>query len=227
MPARPRFPTSRRLVLPALLFWASAGGLGAAGLFDNFSLRVSPGGLFNMGGSYTDSQKFRDIVDLGGGLNLGLRYEVSKNVYLDAACGYAIMTVKSGQKPYAFRHSNSYFNMASATLNAALYLKSGYAIEPYFILGGGLYPWAFRSGVFGGRIWPAPSKPQAGLRDTSLGLNLGLGIEANIFVHLSAVLEVRYTYLFSKNVARFGTNDLSQTDFLGVNLGVIYYFKRK
>jgi len=216
-----------RLVLAALFFWASAGALGAAGLFDNFSLRVSPGGLFNLGGSYTDTQKFRDIVDLGGGLNLGLRYEVSKNVYLEAACGYAIMTVKSGQKPYAFRHGSSYFNMASATLNAALYLKSGYAIEPYFILGGGLYPWAFRSGIFGGRTWSAPSKPQAGLRDTSLGLNFGLGIEANILVHLSAVFEVRYTYLFSKNVARFGTNDFTQTDFLGVNLGVVYYFKRK
>jgi len=224
---RPSFPTPGRLVLLAVFFLASAGGLGAAGLFDNFSLRVSPGGMFNLGGSYTDARKFRDIVDLGGGLNVGLRYELGKNVYLDAACGYTIMSVKSGQKPYAFRHDNSYFSLASATLNASLFLKSGYAIEPYFTFGGGLYPWAFRSGLLGGKTWPAPSKPQTGLRDSCPGLNFGLGLEANVLVHLSAVFEIRYTYLFSRNVARFGSDDLTQTDFLGINLGVIYYFKRK
>ncbi|OGD20958.1 MAG: hypothetical protein A2W03_07560 [Candidatus Aminicenantes bacterium RBG_16_63_16] len=224
---RPSFPTPGRLVLLAMIFLASTNGLGAAGLFDNFSFRVSPGGMFNLGGSYTDTSKFRDIVDLGGGLNIGLRYQVSKNVYLDAACGYTIMSVKSAQKPFAFRHSSSYFDMASATLNAALYLKSGYAMEPYLTLGGGLYPWSFRSGMFGGKTWPAPSKPQAGLRDTSLGLNFGLGVEANVLIHLTAVFEIRYTYLFSRNVARFGTDDFTQTDFLGINLGVIYYFKRK
>ncbi len=216
-----------RLLLLTAVFLGSAGGLGAAGLIDNFSFRVGGAGVFNLGGSYTDTAKFRDVVNLGGGLNLGLRYEVSKNFYLDAAYGYTIMSVKSAEKPFSFRHSNSYFGMSAATLNAALYIKSGYAIEPYLTLGAGLYPWSFRSGVFGGDVWPAPSKPQTGLRDKSLGLNIGLGTEVNVLLNLTAIIEFRYSYLFSKNVARFGTDDFSQIDFLGIHLGVIYYFHRK
>jgi opacity protein-like surface antigen len=81
--------------------------------------------------------------------------------------------------------------------------------------------------MFGGAAWPSPAKPQAELRDTSPGLNLGLGVEANVFVKLTALFEIRYTYLFTRNPARFGTDDLSQVDFLGLTFGVIYYFKRK
>jgi len=216
-----------RLLLLAGIFLASTAGLGASGLFDNVSFRVSPGMMFNLGGRYSDIRKFGDVVDLGGGLNLGLRYEVNKNIYLDAAFGYTVMPVKDGQKPFGFRRASSYFDMSSATLNASLYLKSGYAIEPYLTLGGGVYPWYFRSGMFGGSTWPAPAQPQTDLRDTSFGLNIGLGAEANALINLTAVLEVRYTYLFSRNPGRFGTDDFTQTDFLTISLGVIYYFNRK
>jgi hypothetical protein len=215
------------LGLLVTLLVASAGGLGASGLADNFSLRVGGAVMLNLGGSYSDTRKFRDVVDLGGGLNLGLRYEISKNVYIDAAYGYNVMTVKAALKPFGFRHSSSYFDMSAATLNAALYLKSGYSIEPYFTVGGGLYPWAFRSAVFGGDIWPAPAAPQTELKNTNFGLNCGLGAEVNIFINMTATIEVRYTYLFSRDVARFATDDFTQVDFLAINLGVIYYFKRK
>jgi opacity protein-like surface antigen len=58
-------------------------------------------------------------------------------------------------------------------------------------------------------------------------VNVGLGAEANVKLNLTAIFEVRYTYLFSRNPERFGTDDFTQMDFLGVSLGVIYYFRRK
>ncbi len=211
----------------AMFLFGSAAGLRGAGVIDKLSFRVSPGILFNLGGHYTDVANFRDVVSLGGGLNIGLRYEINKNVYLDAAYGYNVLPVKQGQQPFSFRHTSSYFDMSAASLNASLYLKSGYAIEPYLTLGGGFYPWVFRSGWFGGNTWPAPAKPQTSLRDSDFGLNFGLGIEANVFIHLTAVLDIRYTYIYSRDVARFATDDFTQTDFLGISLGVIYYFTRR
>jgi opacity protein-like surface antigen len=216
-----------RLLLLVVILLTSTAGLGASGPFDNFSFRLNGGILFNLGGRYSDARKFKDVVDLGGGLNIGLRYEVSKNIYLDAAVGYTVLTVKQGAQPFSFRRDTSYFDQASATLNASLYLKSGYAIEPYLTLGGGLYPWAFRSEIFGGRTWPSPAQPQTGLRDSSFGLNIGLGAEANVFLKMTAILEVRYTYVFSRNVPRFRTDDFTETDFLGISVGIIYYFVRK
>ncbi len=224
---RSSFRMPVRLALLAAVCLGSASGLGASGLFDSFSVRVSPGIMFNLGGRYSDYFKFKDIVDLGGGLNLGLRYEVSKNVYLEAAYGYNVMGAKGGGIPFLFRHGKSYFDMSSVTLNASLYLKSGYPIEPYLTLGGGVYPFYFRSGMFGGDAWPAPAKPQTGLHDTTPGVNVGLGAEANVKLNLTAIFEVRYTYLFSRNPERFGTDDFTQMDFLGISVGVIYYFKRK
>ena len=216
-----------RLAAAALLFLGAAPALPAFGPFGRLSFRLSPGVMFNLGGSYDDTSKFRDIVSLGGGLNLGLRYEVNKNFYLDAAYGYSVMPVKSGARPFSFRHRDSYFNLSSASLNAQLYLKSGYPMEPYLTIGGGVYPWVFRSGMFGGSAWPAPARPQASLRASSPGINIGFGVEANLLLRLTALFELRYTYLFSRDPKRFWTNDLTQVDFLGISLGVIYYFERR
>lgn len=227
MGARPKSRMSGRLLLLAAIFFGASAGLGAKGVIDNISFRVSPGILFNLGGSYTDVRNFRDVVDLGGGLNIGLRYEINKNIYFEAAYGYTIQPVKNGQQPFEFRHESSYFDMSAVTFNAVLYLKSGYAIEPFLTLGGGVYPWVFRSGWFGGDVWPAPAKPQTTLRDTDFGLNVGLGVEANVLLNLTAIFEVRYSYIYSRDIPRFATDDFTQIDFLGFSLGVIYYFKRK
>ena len=157
---RSSFRMPVRLALLAAVCLGSASWLGASGLFDSFSVRVSPGIMFNLGGRYSDYFKFKDIVDLGGGLNLGLRYEVNKNVYLEAAYGYNVMGAKGGGIPFFFRHGKSYFDMSSVTLNASLYLKSGYPIEPYLTLGGGVYPFYFRSGMFGGMSGRLPPSPR-------------------------------------------------------------------
>ena len=222
-----RFPTPLRPALLVAALLGSALGLAAADPVGRLSVRVGGGILFNLGGRYSDYFKFKDIIDLGGGLNVGLRYEVHRNVYLEAAYGYAVLGIKQQARPFDFRHGNSYFGMSAATLGASLYLKSGYPIEPYLTFGGGLHPFFFRSGMFGGDVWPAPAKPQTSLHDTTPGVNIGLGAEANVKLNLTATLEVRYIYLFSRNPERFGTDDFTQMDFLGISVGVIYYFRRK
>jgi opacity protein-like surface antigen len=217
---------SRPAVLAGALLAFSSGVFGS-NIAERFSLRVSPMGMLTLGGHFNDTDKLSAVVDLGGGLGAGVRFELSKNAYLDAGYSYLVLPVKTGKSPYAFRHQNSYFDMSAATLNLSLYLKSGYVIEPYLTLGCGLYPWSFRTGILGGSVWPAYSKPQNSLSDRSFGINFGLGAEVSIFLHLTAVLEFRYTYIYSRNVGKFGTDDFNQQDFLGLGVGVIYYFSRK
>lgn len=222
----------RSRILSRLLFLAAAlsvlaVGSQASGFIDRFSLRVNPMGMLTLGGHYTDTDKLSAVLDIGGGLAGGLRFELNKNAYLDAGYEYTVLPVKAGKMPYDFRHATSFFDMSAATLNLSLYLKSGYMIEPFLSLGCGLYPWSFRQGIFGGKTWGSPAKPQTSLSDSSFGLHFGLGVEVSLFVHLSAVAEFRYTYIYSRNVPRFGTDDFTQQDFLGFQLGVIYYFGKR
>jgi opacity protein-like surface antigen len=222
---RNRFLSRLAVFAGALLAFSS--GVFGSSIAERFSLRVSPMAMVTLGGHFNDTDKLSAVVDIGGGLGAGVRFELSKNAYLDAGYSYLVLPVKTGKTPYAFRHQNSYFDMSAATLNLSLYLKSGYVIEPYLTLGCGLYPWSFRTGMLGGSVWPAYSKPQNSLSDRSFGINFGLGAEVSIFLHLTAVLEFRYTYIYSRNVGKFGTDDFNQQDFLGLGVGFIYYFSRK
>jgi opacity protein-like surface antigen len=202
-------------------------GAQASSIANKFSLRLNPGGMLAISGRYNDTSKLKDIVSLGPGLGAGLRYEVSPNFYLDAGYAYTVLPVKTGQKPFDFRHTTSYFGLSAMTLNALFFLKSGFQIEPYLTLGGGIYPWKFREKIFDGKLWNAPGKPQNRFSDSSIGLNVGLGVEVFVWVHFSVITEFRYLYLFSRNPAKFGTDDFTQQDFLGASIGIIYYLNKK
>jgi hypothetical protein len=139
---RNRFLSRLAVFAGALLAFSS--GVFGSSIAERFSLRVSPMAMVTLGGHFNDTDKLSAVVDIGGGLGAGVRFELSKNAYLDAGYSYLVLPVKTGKTPYAFRHQNSYFDMSAATLNLSLYLKSGYVIEPYLTLGCGLYPWSFR-----------------------------------------------------------------------------------
>lgn len=204
-----------------------ATGIQAASLIKKLSIRLNPVGILALGGSYNDTEKLKDIVNTGLGVNAGFRYEVSENFYINAGYTYNWMSVKEEKKPFDYRHTSSFFNLSSFTLNVELFLKSGYKVEPYLTLGCGIYPWKFSEDAFKGKAWPAPGRPQDSFSNSSFGLSSGLGTEVFIYTHLSAIIELRYTYIFSRDIAKFGTDDFNQQDFLGVNLGIIYYFGKE
>jgi opacity protein-like surface antigen len=202
-------------------------GIQASSLINKLSIRLNPVGILALGGNYNDTEKLKDIINTGLGVSTGFRYEVSENFYIDFGYTYNWMSVKEEKRPFDYRHTSSFFNLSSFTLNVALFLKSGYKIEPYVTLGCGIYPWKFSEDAFGGKAWPAPGRPQDRFSNSSFGLNSGLGIEVFVWTHLSIITEVRYTYIFSKDIVKFRTDDFTQQDFLGVYLGIIYYFGKE
>jgi opacity protein-like surface antigen len=202
-------------------------GIQASSLINKLSIRLNPGVMLALRGNYNDTEKLSDIVNIGLGGGAGFRYEVNENFYIDAAYTYNWMSVKQEKRPFDYRRTNSYLDLSSFTLNVALYLKSGYNIEPYVTLGCGIYPWKFSEDAFGGKVWGVPGGSQDSFSDSSFGLNFGLGIEVFVWTHLSIIAEVRYTYIFSRDIVKFRTDDFTQQDFLGASIGIIYYFGKE
>lgn len=214
----------KRLISLIVLFPVIFSGLRASDSGNKFSISIAPAGILSCGGNYSDQYKLRQVVNVGVGLEPRLRYKINENMYLGAGYAFKWMSVKDGYEPYAYKENSPSFIMQSLTLNGTFYLMSGYVIEPYFSLGVGLYPWKFSGSILGGETWSAPGNPEESFSDTSIGLNIGLGIEMFAWKHFSIMGEVKYIYVFAKNEAKFATDDFTEQDFIGVNIGIIYYF---
>lgn len=214
----------KRLISLVVLIPVIFSGLSASDSDHRFSISLAPMGILSIGGNYTDQKKLREVVNVGLGLGPSLRYKINENVYIGAGYAFNWMAVKEGYEPFVFKEKSPAFVMQSLTLSGTFYLMSGYSIEPYLSLGAGLYPWKFSGSALGGGTWSAPGNPEESFSDTSIGLNIGLGIEMFAWKHFSIMGEVKYLYLFAKNEGKFATDDFTEQDFIGINIGIIYYF---
>jgi len=214
-------------ILAALLLTVSASG--ASNFSDRFSLRLSPGGLLPVGGQFSDSVKLSKAVRIGFGLNVGLRYKVNDYFYLDAGYTFDWMGVKRSYQPteYKVEGQTPALHLSMITLNSTFFLSTGYALAPYVTIGAGMFPWRFTQRAFGGKTWPAPSKPENEFASTDFGLNCGLGVETYLASRCMIFAELKYHYVFARHPAKFGTDDFTQQDFLGLNIGLVYHFRGK
>jgi opacity protein-like surface antigen len=198
----------------------------AANFMSKFSISLKPGALWALTGSYNDTEKLRDMVLPGAGLGLSLRYEIFKKFFIEACYSYNWMFIREEKKPSAYDENTPAFILPMYTLNGTLFLASG-SIIPYITLGGGLCPWRFSSEAWRGEIWLAPENADEDFSKTSLSLNAGLGIEVYLWPKISILCDAGYYYIFSKDETRFGTEAFTAQDFLGIRLGITFYFARK
>jgi len=194
----------------------------ASSVLSKLSLNLNAAGIFPMGGQYTQITGFTDVVKFGLGLGASLRYEVSENFVLDGSYRYTWLPVKDDQKPFAYKHMSPAFVLSMAMLNGSFFLRSDYRIEPYLTLGCGLCPWRFSEDGPTGKTWEAPYNEAQPFSKTSFGLNAGLGLEGMITSHISALVEVKYYYVFVKDVEKFKMQDFTNQHFVGINIGISY-----
>jgi opacity protein-like surface antigen len=218
---------SKRILslLAALLTVVS--GVSAAGFLDRWSLRLSPGGIMPLGGQYDDVTKLGKVVSIGAGLAGGLRYRVNDYVYVGADYGLTWMRVKKDYEPFDYKEMGPALNVMMLTVNTTFVLSTGFGINPYVTFGAGLYPWKFSQKPLWGAPWPAPADPTKTFAMSSFGFNTGLGAEKHVSSRLSVFVEVMYHYIFSRNPAKFGTDDFNQQDFLGLNVGLSFALGKK
>jgi opacity protein-like surface antigen len=217
----------KRMIRGITVLLAVVSAAGAANFTDRFSLRLGPGGVVALGGQYSDSEKLGKVVSMGMSFDAVLRYKLNDNVYIDAGYMFDWMSVKKAKRPFDYKESRPALNLQMFTVNGTLFLSSGYRIEPYFTLGAGICPWRFSSRMIWGDPWPAPANPDKQFSGTDLGLNIGFGLEAFLFRKISAFVEFKYHYIFARHAERFGTDDFTQQDFLGLSVGLAYDFGKK
>ncbi len=214
---------------PALALAAAAilvSGARADGVFDRLSFRVSPGGLLSVGGSYSDTKHLRTVLHPGAGLGVGLRVRVGENFQLNLGYDFAWLSVKKDARPFAYKETRPALNLQAVTVSGILSLASGYRVEPYLVLGAGLYPWRFSGSPLWGEAWPAPGRSDTTFSDLSLGLDFGIGLESFLSSKLSVFVEARYIYLFARDPDKFGTDDFTQQDFIRANVGLTFRLGR-
>jgi hypothetical protein len=218
---------SKRTVLLLAAFLAVSSQGSAAGPLDRWSFRLSPGGVMPLGGQYNDTTKLIKVVSIGAGLTGGLRYKVSDYFYLGADYGLNWMQAKHDYRPFDYKEMGPALNVMMLTVNSTFILSTGFGINPYLTLGAGLYPWRFSQKPLWGDPWPAPADPTRTFAMSSFGLNTGLGAEKHVSSRLAVFVEVIYHYVFSRNPARFGTDDFNEQDFLGLNIGLSFDLGKK
>ncbi|MBN2206194.1 MAG: outer membrane beta-barrel protein [Candidatus Aminicenantes bacterium] len=198
----------------------------AAGVANRFSLKLTPGGVTAVDGRFNDAAKTSAVVNVGAGLAAAVRYRFNDFVCLEAGYGFAWLSVKKDQRPFDYKEGSPALNIQTATLNATVFLSSGFAIDPYLTAGLGVYPWRFSRTALWGDAWPAPSKPSESFGAVSPGFNAGIGAEAYLFGRVYASAELKYHFLFARNPAKFGTDDFTQQDFAALTIGLVYRFGR-
>jgi opacity protein-like surface antigen len=204
-----------------------ATGAGASGLLDRWSLRFSPGGMLALDGWYTDTVKLNKVVNIGIGLGGGVRYKISDYAFLDADYAFTWMSVKKSYQPFDYKEEHPALNLQMITVNGTFFLSVGYVFKPYVTLGAGIYPWEFSQTPLWGDPWPAPGDPTLTFSKVSPGLNGGLGLEMHLFSTFSIFAEARYHYVFARDPERLGTDDFTEHDFLGFQIGLVYSFGKK
>lgn len=217
----------RHLMILILIFLLAVSEIHASGTLKKFSISLEPTGILAIGGHYNDSTKLNEALNVGLGLELGLRYEINENVYANVAYSYDWLSVKEDYRPFDYEHRNPAFEMQALSLNGFFFLKSGFFIEPYLTLGAGVSFWKFSGDALGVGVWSAPGNPEESFSDSSPLLNIGVGVEVFAWSHFVFCCEVKYNYLFSKNQTKFGTDDFTQQDFLTLSIGVIFNLGKK
>ena len=217
-------PRMKRWLVTTAAVLTIVPGSGANDLTKRLSIRFAPGGVMALGGSYSDTEKLNKVVNPGASLGLGLRYQMNDNFVLELGCDFCWLSVKGDNQPFAYKEKNPALNLQMLTVNGIFFLMSGYRLEPYLTLGAGLYPWEFSQVPIWGSPWPAPAKPEKSFSDLSPAFNIGLGVDASLSSKLAVFAELKYHYIFSRNPGKFGTDDFTQQDFLGLNIGLTYRF---
>ena len=209
-----------------LSFVITATELRSDGIFDRTNIRLYPGAYFALGGHFNDVYKLRKILNLGVNAGIALRFGLTSNTFLEFSASESWFSVKNEFRPFSYKENNPALIMPMYFVNWVLFYKSNYVAEPYLTFGAGISPWKFtKNGLFS-RAWKAPANSEENFSDKSFGLNAGLGMEVFLFQKISVFTEVKYYYFFMRNVSKFGTDDFNQQDFLGINLGIIFYFKK-
>jgi hypothetical protein len=193
---------------------------GLAGYSRGFSLSLSPNAIMPVKGRYADHASMAKAAPFGMGLELGINYRMFRYLSLSLTAVENWIPIAQDYKTLFYQGQSPAFLLPALSLSAIVHMAVGFPVEPYVRLGGGVSPWRFSGSGFTGETWQAPSRPGNEFSNLSPEMHVGFGIETLRFGRFAVLTELRYTYVFTRDPAKFGTDDFTEQDFLSLHIGL-------
>ncbi len=190
------------------------------------------GGNMSLHGSVSQDDNLSDWIGLFAFPALEIKYVVMDRVAVGINGGYGYMPIKDEKKKEinGFEDLTPALNMPFVTLNGTfnfgpMMQAEDNKLNPFVTGGVGMYMWYFSKNERSEKM-PAPEKPDEEFKASSLGINVGGGVEYFAMEKLAIFGRLNYHMVMMKDEDKFG-EDFGNQGFLMFGAGVTYYFPTK
>ncbi len=182
------------------------------------------GGNMPLNGGYSSEDNLSDVVGFYGFPAVEVKYVVMDRVSVALNGGYGYMPMKDDKKPQspAWKDMTPALNLPYVTVNGTfnfgpMMKAEDNKLNPFATAGVGMYMWYFSVNERSEKAYYMGEE----FKGTSLGINIGGGVEYFAMEKLAVFGRVNYHYVMMKD-DKFG-EDFSNQGFLMFGAGVTYY----
>ena len=184
------------------------------------------GGNMPLNGSADTLDNLSDVVGFYGFPAVEVKYVVMDKVSVGANFGYGYMPIKDDKKGEGFEDLTPALNLPYVTLNGTfnfgpMIKAEDNKLNPFATAGVGMYMWYFSVNERTDKL-AAPADPSEEFKGSSLGINVGGGVEYFAMENLAVFGRLNYHYVMMKDEEKFGS-DFGNQGFLMFGVGVTYY----
>lgn len=193
------------------------------------------GGNMSLNGSYSADDNLSDVVGIFAFPAVELKYVVIDKAAVAVNFGYGYMPMKDEKKEEMgdrFKDLTPALNLPYVTLNGTfnfgpMMKAEDNKLNPFLTAGAGMYMWYFSENERSEKLYAVgKSGKMEEFKATSLGINVGGGVEYFAMENLAAFGRVNYHMVMMKDEDKFGENFDNQ-GFLMFGAGVTYYIPTK
>ena len=187
------------------------------------------------GGCYEEdnvSENLSDWVGFYGFPAVEVKYVVMDKVSVGINGGYGYLPMKDEKKELmgdAFKDLTPALNMPYVTLNGTynfgpMLKAEDNKLNPFATAGVGMYMWYFSKNERTDKVTVVgKSGKEEEFKASSLGINIGGGVEYFVMENLAVFGRLNYHYVMMKDEDKFGA-DFGNQGFLMFGAGATYYF---
>jgi len=190
------------------------------------------GGNMPLHGNASEDDKLGDVVGFFAFPAVELKYVVMDKAAVAVNFGYGYMPIKDDKKPEGLEDLTPALNLPYVTLNGTfnfgpMMQAEDNKLNPFLTAGAGMYMWYFSGNERSEKLYVVgKSGEEEEFKATSLGINVGGGVEYFAMENLAVFGRLNYHMVMMKDEDKFG-EDFGNQGFLMFGAGVTYYFPTK
>jgi opacity protein-like surface antigen len=189
------------------------------------------GGVMPVNGKVNANDKLSDWVGMYGFPAVEIKYIIMDKVAAGLNLGYIYMPIKDDWKKKnlsGLEDLTPALNMPFVSLNGTfnfgpMMKAEGNKLNPFATAGVGMYMWYFSKNERTDKLSaPCDGDTTAEFKASSLGINVGAGVEYFVREKISVFGRLNYHFVMMKNKDKFG-EDFANQGFLTFGAGATYY----